>query len=149
MTALRTVEVERVIAAPVAEVFGFLTDSANYRTVPGVLRARLVTPGAPEPQGAGAVRQVVTAALALTELVTRYEPPHRMEYRIVRAVPPLRHEAGSITCAEVPGGTLVRWRSEFAVATPVAAGLLTRVWTPVVRSGFELVLRTAERRLRR
>ena len=51
---MQTVTVERVVAAPVAEVFEWLSDASNYTRSPLVL-ARLAQPGEDAPYGLGAV----------------------------------------------------------------------------------------------
>ncbi|WP_433623868.1 SRPBCC family protein [Nocardia sp. CA-120079] len=42
---MRTVTVRRTIAAPIEQVFDWITDAANYRQVPGVLRAEVTRVG--------------------------------------------------------------------------------------------------------
>lgn len=144
---MRTVDIERVIAAPIGQVFAFITDSANYNKVPGVISAVLRTPGATHPQGPGAIRVVTTPLLRLTEHITDYQPPHLMRYRIVKSVPPLRHDSGSISFTVVDGGTSVRWQSRFEVDSPVLSNLLTLLIQPIIAAGFRAVLHTAERQL--
>lgn len=145
---MRTVDIERVIAAPIDEVFTFLTDSANYKHVPGVLSAILRTPGTPQPQGVGAIRVVTTPLLRLTEQVVTYEPPHLMRYNIVKSIPPLRHDGGSMTFTEVETGTHVRWQSRFEIDSPILSNLLALLIQPIIAAGFRIVLRTADQRLR-
>ncbi|MFE3053656.1 SRPBCC family protein [Nocardia sp. NPDC059239] len=144
---MRTVDVERTIAAAPPDVFDWLTDVANYQRVPMVRRVTLVRPGDTAGNGAGAVRLVVTPLLRLTEEIVEYDPPRLMRYRLLNSVPPLRHQEGSITCAPVASGTRVRWSSTFEIAAPVLAPLWTQIFLPVVRGGFVMVLRTAEREL--
>ncbi|MEV3959370.1 SRPBCC family protein [Nocardia sp. NPDC050193] len=144
---MRIIDIERVIPAPIEQVFAFLTDTAHYRTVPGVLRAEVVRPGPRAPGGAGTVREVVLPLLRLTEVIEVYEPPRFMRYRIVRSIPPLRHEHGFMAFAAEPGGTGVRWLSEFAVDFPLLSGPLTRLAEPVLAAGFRFLLYTAAREL--
>ncbi|MFE9324457.1 SRPBCC family protein [Nocardia sp. NPDC052278] len=141
---MRTVTVRRTIAAPIEQVFDWITDAANYRQVPGVLRAEVTRVGI---DGVGTIREVTTAALKLTEEIVGYERPVRMDYLIRSSIPPLRHESGSMRLRETADGTEVTWGSTFEVRTPVLSGALTRAFTPAVAFGFRTVLRTAERKL--
>ncbi|WP_327095908.1 SRPBCC family protein [Nocardia vinacea] len=141
---MRTVTVRRTIAAPIEQVFDWITDAANYRQVPGVLRAEVTRAGI---DGVGTIREVTTAALKLTEEIVGYERPVRMDYLIRSSIPPLRHESGSMQLRETADGTEVTWSSTFEVRTPVCSGASTRVFAPAVAFGFRTVLRTAERKL--
>ncbi|GAB0101779.1 SRPBCC family protein [Nocardia sp. JMUB6875] len=145
---MRTVDVERTIPAPAPDVFDWLTDVANYQRVPLVRRVTLVRPGDTAGNGAGAVRLVVTPLLRLTEEIVEYDPPRLMRYRLLKSVPPLRHQEGHISFEPVAAGTRVRWSSTFEIAAPFLAPMWTRMFLPVVRGGFIMVLRTAERELR-
>lgn len=57
----------------------------------------------------------------------------------------MRHEHGFMRFTEVPGGTRVRWHSEFAVASPVLSGALTVLMKPFLQAGFQRLLSTAAR----
>ncbi|MFC9996193.1 SRPBCC family protein [Nocardia sp. NPDC127526] len=145
---MRTVDIERTIAAPRSDVFDWLTDATNYQRVPFVRRVTLVRPGDTTGHGAGAVRLIVTPLLRLTEEIIEYDPPRLMRYRLLKSVPPLRHQDGSISFDEVPGGTRVHWFADFEMATPILSGLCTRTFRPIIVGGVHLVLNTAERELK-
>ncbi|MFF2555618.1 SRPBCC family protein [Nocardia sp. NPDC058058] len=145
---MRTVDVQRTIRAPLPDVFDWLTDATNYQRVPMVRRVTLVRPGDTNGHGAGAVRLIVTPLIRLTEEIVEYEPHRIMRYRLLKSVPPLRHQEGFIAFEEVARGTRVRWFSTFEIATPVCAGLATALFLPAIKGGFLMVLRTAERELR-
>ena len=142
---MRVIDVERVVPAPIEEVFAFMTSTDGYRQMFGVLRADVVRPGPREPGGAGSLREIVLPLLKLTELVEVYEPPTFMRYRIIGSIPPLRHEHGFMTFTEESGGTRVHWHSEFAIASPVLSGPLTVLAKPLFRAGFRALLYTAAR----
>lgn len=145
---MRTVDVERTIRAPLPDVFDWLTDATNYQRVPLVRRVTLVRPGNTNGHGVGAVRLIVTPLIRLTEEIVEYNPPELMRYRLLKSVPPLRHQEGFISCKAVSAGTRVRWFSTFEIASPILPGLCTALFTPAIHSGFLMVLRTAERELR-
>ncbi|MBL1075529.1 SRPBCC family protein [Nocardia sp. 2] len=144
---MRKVTYERTIPAPLPDVFDWLTDATNFQRVPFVRRVTLVRPGNTTGHGDGAVRLIVTPLLRITEEITEYTPPTLMRYRVLNSVPPLRHQEGYIAFEAVPTGTRVRWNSTFEIASPILPTLCTRLFLPVVRGGFLLVLRTAEREL--
>ncbi|UFS93883.1 SRPBCC family protein [Nocardia huaxiensis] len=145
---MRTVHVQRTIEAPLPDVFDWLTDATNYQRVPFVRRVTLVRPGHTTGHGDGAVRLIVTPLLRITEEIVEYTPPTLMRYSLLKSVPPLRHQEGHISFEEVPTGTRVHWHSTFELASPILPALCTRLFLPVVRGGFLLVLRTAERELK-
>jgi uncharacterized protein YndB with AHSA1/START domain len=143
----REVAVVKTIAAPVEDVFDWMTDSDNYRRVPGVFVARLIRPGTPTPQGPGAMRRVVTAGMALTEQILEVNRPTLMRYRVLSSFPPMRHEAGSMTFSPVGDGTTVTWVSRFEAASPILRGPASRLLAVAVAAGFRGVLRTADKEL--
>lgn len=145
---MSTVDVERTIAAPIGEVFEWLTDTTNYWLVPIVRRVVLLRPGDRESAGTGAVREVRIPLLRLTERVIEYRRPVLMRYQIIGSRPRVSQAGGFLAFTEVPRGTMVRWHSRFQVSTAVGSGVLSIVMPPIVHLGFLSVLRTAERELR-
>ncbi|MCU1647088.1 MAG: hypothetical protein JWN03_7363 [Nocardia sp.] len=145
---MRTVDVERTIRAPLPDVFEWLTDATNYQRVPLVRRVTLVRPGNTAGHGEGAVRLIVTPLIRLTEEIVEYKPNEIMRYRLLKSVPPLRHQEGFIAFKKVARGTQVRWFSTFEIASPILPGLCTYLFLPAIHQGFLMVLRTAERELR-
>ncbi|NNH75073.1 SRPBCC family protein [Nocardia uniformis] len=144
---MRVVEVERTIAAPITDVFDWLTDVTNFQRVPMVRRVTLVRPGNTTGNGVGAVRLIVTPLMRLTEEIIEYTPPTQVRYRILTAVPRLRHQDGTLDFSETDYGTHVRWYSTFEVASRGSV-VATHVYLPMIRAGFHMVLRTAARELR-
>ncbi|QIS15932.1 SRPBCC family protein [Nocardia arthritidis] len=143
---MRTVDIERTIEAPIADVFDWLTDATNYPRVPLVRRVTLVRPGDTHPQGRGAVRLVVTPVLRLTEEIVEYHPPTLMCYRILQSIPTLRHEQGRMEFRETANGTRVRWLSRFELES-AWSGFFTAALSPGIALSFHLLLRTAARDL--
>ncbi|TCO60823.1 SRPBCC family protein [Actinocrispum wychmicini] len=130
-----TVKVERVVAAPIDEVFDWCATSSNYTRTPLVLRARLAEPGDGAPYGVGAVRLHTWAIGWFKERVTAYHPPHDFDYVVDRSFPPARHKLGRMTFTEVPGGTRVVWTSIVEVPFPIrplARTLITYVFGKIL-----------------
>ncbi|WP_329400389.1 SRPBCC family protein [Streptomyces lydicus] len=71
---METMTVERVINAPVNEVFAWLTTTTDYTRSPLVLRCTLTRHGEGTPYGVGAVRSHLCSANA-SRTTTRPTPP--------------------------------------------------------------------------
>ncbi|MYT20524.1 SRPBCC family protein [Streptomyces sp. SID7760] len=142
---METMTVERVIAAPVQEVFDWLTTTTNYTSSPLVLRCRLTRRGAQAPYGVGAVRDHLWLIGSFRERITLYEPPYATEYVVDRSLPPSRHELGRMTFTEVDGGTHVRWTTRADIPVPLIGSFLTRrLARPVITGTFRAILASAD-----
>ncbi|MEU9098656.1 SRPBCC family protein [Streptomyces sp. NPDC048361] len=147
---METMTAERVIDAPIDEVFAWLTTTTHYTRSPLVLRCRLSRRGKDAPYGVGAVRSHLWMIGWLRERITRYEAPYTTEYVVERSVPPSRHEFGSMTFTEVDGGTRVTWTTRAEMAMPVVGPFLTRaVVRPMIIRSFDSILGAAESALTR
>ncbi|WP_035791905.1 SRPBCC family protein [Kitasatospora mediocidica] len=147
---METMTVERVIDAPVADVFAWLTTTTNYTASPLILRCRLTGRGEGAPYGVGAVRSHLWLIGWFRERITRYDPPYATEYVVERSLPPARHELGRMTFAEVDGGTLVRWTTRAEIPVPLFGALLTRHFAkPVITRTFRNILAAADSALTR
>ncbi|MFE9118414.1 SRPBCC family protein [Streptomyces sp. NPDC007172] len=147
---METMTSERVIAAPIDDVFAWLTTTTNYTRSPLVLRCRLARGGESAPYGVGAVRSHLWMIGWLRERITRYEAPYTTEYVVERSVPPSRHEFGSMTFSEVDGGTLVRWTTRAEMTLPLLGPVLTRVLVrPMITRSFDSILAAADTALAR
>ncbi|SEC25435.1 Polyketide cyclase / dehydrase and lipid transport [Streptomyces sp. 2314.4] len=116
---METMTVERVISAPVEEVFAWLTTTTHYTRSPLVLRCRLTRRGESAPYGVGAVRSHLWLIGWFRERITHYDPPHATEYVVERSLPPSRHELGRMTFTEVDGGTQVCWTTRAEIPVPL------------------------------
>ncbi|MEV6579911.1 SRPBCC family protein [Streptomyces sp. NPDC051582] len=142
---METMTVERVIAAPVQEVFSWLTTTTNYTRSPLVLRCRLTRRGAEAPYGVGAIRDHLWLIGAFRERITLYDPPYATEYVVDRSLPPSRHELGRMTFTEVDGGTHVRWTTRAEIPVPLIGAFLTRrLARPVITRTFRNILASAD-----
>lgn len=147
---METMTVERVIDAPIDDVFAWLTTTTHYTRSPLVLRCRLSRHGAGAPYGVGAVRSHLWLIGWLRERVTRYEPPYATEYVVERSVPPSRHELGRMTFTEVAGGTRVNWTTRAEMRAPLVGPFLTRhLVRPMITRSFRSILDAADAALTR
>ncbi|MEU1629631.1 SRPBCC family protein [Streptomyces sp. NPDC020096] len=141
---METMTVERVIDAPIDDVFTWLTTTTNYTSSPLVLRCRLSRHGETAPYGVGAVRSHLWLIGWFRERITHYDPPHATEYLVERSLPPSRHELGRMTFTEVDRGTQVRWTTRAEIPIPLLGALLTRLLArPIITRTFRNILDAA------
>ncbi|MYW18513.1 SRPBCC family protein [Streptomyces sp. SID161] len=147
---METMTVERVIDAPIEDVFGWLTTTTNYTASPLAVRCALTRGGREAPYGVGAVRTHLWLMGWFRERITRYEPPYATEYVVERSLPPSRHELGRMTFTETAGGTRVSWTTRAEVRVPFLGAFLTRALVrPVLLGTFRSILATADAALTR
>ncbi|MFI7104229.1 SRPBCC family protein [Streptomyces sp. NPDC050161] len=147
---METMTVERVIDAPIDDVFSWLTTTTNYTCSPLVVRCRLTRRGASAPYGVGAVRSHLWLIGWFRERITLYEPPYATDYVVERSLPPARHELGRMTFAEADGGTRVRWTTRAEIPVPVLGPFLTRrLARPIITRTFGNILDAADTALAR
>ncbi|WP_158890185.1 SRPBCC family protein [Amycolatopsis anabasis] len=147
---METMTVERVIDAPIDDVFTWLTTTTNYTASPLVLRCRLARHGEDAPYGVGAIRGHLWLVGWFRERITRYDPPHATEYVVERCLPPARHELGRMIFTEVDGGTRVQWTTRAEIRVPLLGALLTRlIARPILTRTFGNILDVADTALSR
>jgi uncharacterized protein YndB with AHSA1/START domain len=144
---MRTVRVERTIAAPVGDVFEMLTDHAGYTRFRGVKGAERFREGEPDPNGVGAMRRIKIPPVWFEEEILVFERPSRMDYVIRKANFPLEHESGSIEIDGDDTRAHVVWTSTLSVPTRFASGALTAVGAFAVKTGFERMLADVDKQL--
>ena len=143
---MRTVRVERSIAAPADAVFELLTDHAGYVRFRGVRSAELVREGDAEPNRAGAMRRIVVGPIRFDEEITAFERPRRMDYVIRETNVPFDHEGGTIAVDRDERRSHVVWTSTFRVPTR-GERAFTAIAAFAARQGFERMLADVDRRL--
>lgn len=141
---METITVERVVAAPVEEVFAWLATTTNYTRSPWVLRARLAQPGDGAPYGVGAIRLHTWLIGWFRERITAYHPPYDFDYVVERCVPPARHGGGRMTFTLVPAGTRVVWTTTVQLRLPFGAAITRMLARPVLTRVFGAILATAD-----
>ncbi|MFI9507380.1 SRPBCC family protein [Nocardia sp. NPDC052566] len=145
---MQTITVERTIAAPIDQVFDWCAVTTNYERSRWILRCTLAQPGEGAPYGVGAIRLHTWLIGRFDERVTRYDAPHSFDYVVDRSFPPARHEGGTMTFTEVPGGTKVVWSTTVEMAVPFGADLATRLLSrPMVSHVFGRILAACARDL--
>jgi len=85
----------------------------------------LAAEGTHERNGVGCVR-AFSLAPGLREQVIRFEPPQRMEYRVIAGAFPLADHHGEVVFEPDGAGTRVIWRVTFRSRIPLTGGLIRR-----------------------
>lgn len=148
MAQFRTIFVQRNLFASARGVFDILADHAGYTRFPGVRSAIVTKPGRDDPNGLGAIREIFLGTAWFREEITAFEPPHRLEYRILESRPPIEHLIGRLTLRDREHGCSVEWLSTFRITTPLVGGLMTRIAQGQMSKGFVKALQTCERLVR-
>ena len=146
---MKTVRVERSIAAPAAEVFEMLTDHAGYIRFRGVRGAERFRDGEPDPNGVGAMRRIKIPPVWFEEEIVSFDRPRRMDYVIRKANFPLEHEGGSIEITGDDSRAHVVWTSTLEVPTRFASGPASAVAAFAVKTGFSRMLADVDKSLGR
>ncbi|SOX52702.1 SRPBCC family protein [Mycobacterium ahvazicum] len=132
------IHVERMIAAPLEQVFDWLADPVNLAAAPLVLKGYWAkgTSG-PEP---GALREVIGIGTYFREEFTAYDRPHSYTYKIVKSIPPFKHDGGTLTFTAAGDGTHIDWLTNYT--HPAAAGgkVLEAVSRRLLRGSFLAIL---------
>lgn len=127
-------------------VFEAIADHARYDRFPGVSKSVLIEEGKDEKNGTGALRVIGAGRLELTERITRFERPSRMDYRIEKSSPfRVQHTKGDIVLKPEGDQTRVIWISEGAVQVPLLGRMMDRVAERSFSKAFNSLLKAIER----
>jgi uncharacterized protein YndB with AHSA1/START domain len=137
---MRRVEIERLFDHPIEDVFRRYTDHAGWSRWAGFGEVRRVRDGSPDRDGVGCVR-AFSLAPGLREEVTRFDPPHRMDYRVTRGPVPITDHHGEVVFTPEAQGCRVTWRVTFRAQIPGTG--------PVIERGLTWMFRAILRRLAR
>jgi hypothetical protein len=141
------IHLERTIAAPVEQVFDWLTDPVNLAAAPLALRARYAK-DSPGP-GLGALREVIGLGLWFREEITVFDRPHSYSYLILRSFPEFNHEGGTLTFMASGDGTHVDWLSNYTHPARAGGKLMEAVSYRLLRSSFGAILDACAKALAR
>lgn len=142
------INVERIVKAPIENVFEAISDHANYALYPSVGMANLLSEGDKERNGKGAMRTVETGAFKVWERITEFERPVHMQYHIERAKPiKMDHYKGVIDLEDLCDGTTrVTWVSEGKMCVPVIGRFFDKKMQKQGTSVFHSMLKSIESR---
>jgi uncharacterized protein YndB with AHSA1/START domain len=140
------IHVERVVAKDIDTVFEAISDHARYDRFPGVSKSLLIEEGKDEKNGTGAVRVIGAGRLELTERITQFERPTRMDYHIEKSSPfSVQHTKGEIVLQPEGERTWVTWISEGHVQVPLLGRVMDRLAERSFSKAFSSLLKAIER----
>jgi hypothetical protein len=99
-------------AASPANVFALLSNGSTWPSWSPFTSFVLERPGAGNPQGVGAIRELRTRISRVHEEITGFEPDRRVSYRLLSGMPLRDYEAETLLTPR-DGGTDIVWRSHF------------------------------------
>lgn len=142
------IHVTKTLNKPITEVFDLLADHANYQSFRGIKKSRLLEQGHTEVNGEGALRLIDLGSVKLTERITHFDRPNRIDYLIEKSTPlPFKHQEGSITLRSDGDKTHVEWVSRGYIDILIFGKLL---FEPLFESqgakGFASLLKQIEQR---
>ena len=123
---MHRIEVSERIAATPERVFSVVADHEGMKRWAGVREVVLRRPGAPDPNGEGAVRTVRAFGVVVDERITVFKPGERLEYTVIEGGP-LRNHAGEVVLTPDGDGTRVTWAVRFDPWIPGTGWILERV----------------------
>ncbi|HMK62615.1 MAG TPA: SRPBCC family protein [Acidimicrobiales bacterium] len=80
-------------------------------------RTFLLRPGAPEPNGVGALRRLGVGRVGSTEEVVAFEPPRHLGYEARKGMP-ARHYRADVVLEDDEPGTTIRWAGALEPLVP-------------------------------
>ena len=142
------IKVERIVKAPIENVFEAISDHASYALYPAVGIAKLLSEGDEERNGKGAFRTVETGAFKVWERIIAFERPVHMQYKIERAKPlKMDHYKGIIDLKDLGDGTThVTWISEGKIRVPLIGRFFDSKMQKQGASVFHSMLKSIESR---
>jgi uncharacterized protein YndB with AHSA1/START domain len=126
-------EVHAHSPAPPAAVFAVLADIGRWKewAGPAIRESVRDRPGAPEPDGVGAVRKLGSRPVYTREEIVEFSPPTHLAY-VLRTRILHGYRADVDLTAEPGGGTAIRWRGSFDPAMPGTGGVLRAALTRII-----------------
>ena len=126
LVTMQEIDLEAQVPAERDDVWRVFTDWVRWPEWAGVKEVVLRQQGDPPPDGLGAIRVVRSRGFALEEEITSFDPPARLQSRMVGGLPvrDYRAEVGF----EADGyATRVRWTVRFRPLIPGTGPLLRRL----------------------
>jgi hypothetical protein len=138
MRPTHDVHVEQEMEAAAHAVWDRISDHASTHTWVHPARVRLLSPGQPEANGAGAMREVSFPGKRLwstiQERVVAYDPPRSFSYTVTRGMPGLRDHLGTLTVEPLsPARSRLTWHVDFDFAPWHPMGWFARPFTRAFR----------------
>jgi hypothetical protein len=126
--ARQHIEHTAVTAAAPATVYALLLDGASWPAWGPIDAFALVRPGADEPEGVGAVRELRAGRVTGRDEIVELVPDRRLSYTHTSSLP-VRDYRGDVDLEPVSEGTRIRWAVAFDPKWPGTG--------PFVRRGLD------------
>jgi hypothetical protein len=149
--AKHVVEASAHSRAPREAVWAVVADLPHWKYWGPWERSEVESPGAPDPNGEGALRVMRSEARrmgrkpTLRERVNVFEPPMRFGYTVLSGMPVKDYQA-TITLTDAGEGTEIVWHIEFDGRFPGVGALIRSVLAPFAVDTSERLAREAETR---
>jgi uncharacterized protein YndB with AHSA1/START domain len=114
-----------VTAADPATVYALLRDGSTWPDWSPIDSYALVRPGADEPEGVGAVRELRSGRITGRDEIVELVPDRRLSYAHTSSLP-VRDYRGDVDLEPVPEGTRIRWTVAFDPKLPGTGALVRR-----------------------
>ena len=121
----KRIEHHATTTADPATVYALLRDGASWPTWSPIDSFRLERPGTDEPEGVGAVRELVNGRITGHDTIVALVPDRRFSYTHVSTLP-VRNYRGDVDLEPVAEGTAIRWVSQFDPKLPGTGWILRR-----------------------
>lgn len=131
------IHAETTIAATIQRVWERFVDHAGAAEWLSLASSKLTRPGAPDPNGVGAVRAYRRGRLLLVEEVTRFDAPRALDYRLLSGLPWVKHHLGQCRLAEQDGGVRLTWDVDLTFAPASPTWLVTPLVARDLRKSLE------------
>jgi hypothetical protein len=120
----KRIEHHATTTADPATVYALLRDGASWPTWSPIDSFRLEKPGIDEPEGIGAVRELVNGRVTGHDTIVELVQDRRFSYTHVSTLP-VRNYRGDVDLEPTGEGTAIRWVTEFDPKYP-GTGWLVR-----------------------
>jgi Polyketide cyclase / dehydrase and lipid transport len=140
--ARQRIEHTAVTAADPATVYALLRDGSTWPTWGPVDSFALARPGADEPEGVGAVRELRSGRVTGRDEIVALVPDRRLSYAHTSSLP-VRDYRGDVHLEPLPDGTRIRWTVAFDPKVPGTGPLVRRALDGFVAKLTEGVARHA------
>jgi Polyketide cyclase / dehydrase and lipid transport len=139
------VRVTQHIAGDLDAVFALISDHETFLgRFPG-MRVRIVTPGNPERNGLGCIREVLVGKkIQYLEEIVAWSKPISFEYLIREASMPIRHYGSRLELTSTSnGGTDITWTSHYDVPIPLIGWIVGLYMKSQYEVAFRQILQNA------
>ena len=130
---MTTLTLTRYVPGPLKAAWAVYTELEGWTYWANVGTAALEREGHETRNGVGAIRKITLVGPPVREEVTRFEPPHHFEYKVLSGVPTRNHHA-AVTLEEEGTGTRLTWTVHFEPRVPGTGRAIRRVMRLVLES---------------